>query len=88
MNLLQHEAWEHAENLQLDIVAKFITNLQQTRIGEAEIFLVGPQARIAIRRVGPLRRRQRGGDVVRAALADQDAAARLSRVMRNVVKNK
>jgi hypothetical protein len=75
-DLLEHEAREHGEDLQLDAVAELVHRVKQARIGQPVLLLLGADALIAIGGaagvVGP---RDGGAGVVTPVGAHQHAAA-------------
>ena len=87
-DLLQDEAGEHGEDLQLDAVAELVRAVEQGRIGEAVVLLVRAQH---FRAVGDVGRCAAGAIVALTWCAPVSLTITpppwLSRVTRKVVKN-
>ena len=73
VDLLQHEAREHGQDLQLDVVAELVARVHEAGIDQLEGVIGGPHP--LIRRIVLGRRAAGGGGMGDAVVADQHAAA-------------
>ena len=75
VDLLEHEAGEHGEDLQLDAVAPLVHRVEQARVGQAIAVLLGADALLAVGGAGAVVGPVDGvARVVAAVRAHQDAA--------------